>query len=138
MGLYVKIGWKMAEQDPKVWNSDWWRHIELLFHFEVLKKVTSTIIFLWIDVFKSKVSKDLDENWLDYRSFVTGVHLEFLRHFKVLFLKIHTFFFLWSRLPTNVIRSTLNLIAHEMTIALPLFNKFWTVQSNYWPQKCQQ
>jgi hypothetical protein len=48
-------------------------------------------IFLWIDVFKSKVLNDLDENWLNYGTFVSGGHLEFLRHFEVQFLKIHIF-----------------------------------------------
>jgi hypothetical protein len=53
---------------------------------------------------------------------VFGGHLEFLRHFEVLFLKIRVFFFygVQSTLPKYVIRSTINLIAHEMTIALPL------------------
>jgi hypothetical protein len=30
-----------VQQDPKVQNSGWWRHLELLFHFKVLKKFTS-------------------------------------------------------------------------------------------------
>jgi hypothetical protein len=30
------------------------------------KKITSTIFFLWIDVSKSKVSNDFDENLLNY------------------------------------------------------------------------
>jgi hypothetical protein len=38
MGLYVKIGWEMAVQDPKVQNKGWWRHFELLLHFEISKK----------------------------------------------------------------------------------------------------
>jgi hypothetical protein len=63
MGLHVNIGLEMAVQEPKVCVSGvWWRHLELLRHFEVLKKVTSTIFFLWMDVSKSKVSNDLDEN----------------------------------------------------------------------------
>jgi hypothetical protein len=59
---------------------------------------------------------------------VSGGHLEFLRQFEVLFLKIHTF--LWSRLPKYVIRSNLNLIAHEMTIDLPI-NVSFTKQSYF-------
>jgi hypothetical protein len=87
----------------------------ILIYSSILKywiQVTSTIFFLWIDVFKYKVSNDLDENWLNYGTFVSGGHLEFLRHFEVLFLKIHIFFFLWSRLPKYVIRSTRKLRAH--------------------------
>jgi hypothetical protein len=34
---------------------------------------------------------DLDENLLNYRTFVSGGHLEFIRHFEFLFLKIHIF-----------------------------------------------
>jgi hypothetical protein len=47
------------------------------------KKVTATIFFLWIDVYKSKVSNDLDENWLNYGTFVSGGHLDFIRHFQL-------------------------------------------------------
>jgi hypothetical protein len=57
------------------------------------KKVTSTIFFLWIDVSKSKVSNDLDENCLRYGKFVSGGHLEFICHFELLFLKIYNIFF---------------------------------------------
>jgi hypothetical protein len=71
--------------------------------------------------------QSLDENLLNF-------HLEFLRHFEVLFLKIHNFFVLWSRLLTYVIyviRSTLNLIAHETTIAssptIELFDFWWSI-----------
>jgi hypothetical protein len=55
------------------------------------KKVTSKI-FLWIDVFKSKVSNDFDENQLNYGTFMSG-HLEFLPHFELLSLKMHIFSF---------------------------------------------
>jgi hypothetical protein len=64
---------------------------------------------------------DLDENLLNYGTFVFGCHLECLRHFEVLVLKIDNINFLWSRLLKLVIRSTLNLIAQEMTIELPLY-----------------
>jgi hypothetical protein len=43
---------------------------------------------------------------------IRGGHLEFLRHFEVLVLN---FINVWSRLPKYVIKSTLNLIAYEMT-----------------------
>jgi hypothetical protein len=56
----------MAVLEPKVWNSGWWRHLELIRHSEVLKSYFYNI-FLWIDVIKPKVSNDLDENWLNYR-----------------------------------------------------------------------
>jgi hypothetical protein len=36
--------------------------LELLLHFEVLKKSYLYNIFFYIDVLKSKVSNDLDEN----------------------------------------------------------------------------
>jgi hypothetical protein len=36
-----------------------------------------------------KISNDLDENWLNYGTFVSGGNLEFLCHFELLFLKIH-------------------------------------------------
>jgi hypothetical protein len=52
--------------------------------------------FLWIDVFKFKVFNDLDENWLNYVTFVCGGHFEFLYHFEVIFLKTQFFLFLWS------------------------------------------
>jgi hypothetical protein len=79
------------------------------------KKLLRRYFFIWIDVFKSKVSNDFDENWLNYGTFVSGGYLEFLRHFEVSFLKIHIFFFflcLESRPTKYVIRSTLKLIAH--------------------------
>jgi hypothetical protein len=81
----------------------------ILNFFSILKfwkKVSSTIFFLWIDIFKTKVSNDLQENWLNYGVFVSGGHLECLRHFDVLILKIHIFFFLWYRLPKYIVRST--------------------------------
>jgi hypothetical protein len=56
-----------------------------------------------INVFKSKVSNDLDKNLLNYGTFVSGSHLEFHRHFEVLFLKIPILFFLWYILPKYVI-----------------------------------
>jgi hypothetical protein len=49
--------------------------------------------------------KDVDENLLNYGTFVSGGHLEFFRHFS----KIHNISFLWSR---YVIKLTLKLIAH--------------------------
>jgi hypothetical protein len=36
------------------------------------KKATSAIFFLWIVVFKSQVSNDLGENWLNYGTFMSG------------------------------------------------------------------
>jgi IS1 family transposase len=47
------------------------------------KKNTSTIYFLWIIVSKSKISIDLEENWLNYETFVSGGHVEFVHHFVV-------------------------------------------------------
>jgi hypothetical protein len=37
MGLKIKIASEMAELNPKVENSGYWRHLQLLRHFEVLK-----------------------------------------------------------------------------------------------------
>jgi hypothetical protein len=94
-GFKGSSGWEMTVQKLKVLNSSWWRHSKLLRIFEILKKITSTI-FLWIYVFKYQVSNDLDENWLNYGTFVSGGHLEFLHHFGVLFLRIHKFTFFGS------------------------------------------
>jgi hypothetical protein len=87
------------------------------------KKDTPTIFFLWNVVFKSKISNGLDATWLNY---------------EVQFLKIHILFFLWSRLPKYVIRSTLNLKAHEMTIAFPLFpiSSMGTISFEHLPNLC--
>jgi hypothetical protein len=60
-----------------------------------------------------KYKTEAGNSILNYATFVPD------GHFEVLFLKIHNISFLWSRLPKHV-RSTLNLIAHEMTLALPL------------------
>jgi hypothetical protein len=56
-------------------------------------KVTFTIFFLWIDVFKSKVSNDLNKNWLNYGTYMSGGHLEFSRDLEVL-SKFIIFFFM--------------------------------------------
>jgi hypothetical protein len=102
MGSYFKIGWEIAVQDPK----SCWRHLELLPHFEVLKKKSFYNIFFMDWWFKIQSFKwlrwKLTELWniCVWRPF--WISLSF-----------------W-RLPKCVIRSTLNLIAHEMTIALPL------------------
>jgi hypothetical protein len=59
MGLYVKIGWKLAVQDTKVKKTLVGGAI--LNYSSILKyrkKVTSTIIFLFIDVFKSNILND--------------------------------------------------------------------------------
>jgi hypothetical protein len=46
MGLYDKIGEEIAVQDPKVKNSGWWHHLELLLHFDVLEETYFYNIFI--------------------------------------------------------------------------------------------
>jgi hypothetical protein len=70
------------------------------FIYEVLRKSYLYKFFLGIDIFKSKVSYDLDDNWLNYGTFVSSGHLEFLRHFQNSY-----FFFLWSKI-TKLCHST--------------------------------
>jgi hypothetical protein len=91
----------------------------ILNYSSILKKSYFYNIFFWIDVFKSKVSYDLDDNWLNYGTFVSNGHLEFLRHFQNSY-----FFFLWSRLPKYFIKPTRNssflqLLFHYYKLALP-------------------
>jgi hypothetical protein len=103
MGVYVKIDWEMAcktQKDKTVVG-------------DAILNYSYNTFFLWIHVIKSKVSNDLDENWLSYGTFVSGGHLEFFRILK------------YTKILKYVIRSTLNLIAHKMmTIALSLK---WTI-----------
>jgi hypothetical protein len=96
--------WVFMLKSVEKWLCKTWKykivvggHLELLLHYEVMKKSYFYHIFLWIVVFKSKVSNDFDENLLNNETSVSGGHLEFLRHFQVLFLKIHILFFIWSR-----------------------------------------
>jgi hypothetical protein len=82
------------------------------------KKVTSTIIFLWIDVFKWFRWKltDLWNICVWRPPWISPPFWSAISQNSIYFL-------LWSRLPKYVIRSTLNLLVHEMTIALSLLIK---------------
>jgi hypothetical protein len=94
------------------------------------KKVTSTIFFMnWC--FQIQSLKDLDENWLNFGTFVPGGHLEFLRHFELIFLKIYNVSFLWSRLSKYVIGSTLKLIAHGTVFFLQLSSHYCLEDNPY-------
>jgi hypothetical protein len=95
MGLYVEFSWEMAVWEPKEKNSGWWRHLHLIRHFEVLKnKFCYDIFFIELSIFKSKVSIDLQSNWLSYEKFMLSDHLDFLRHFVFFYSNLFFLFFL--------------------------------------------
>jgi hypothetical protein len=109
MGLYVKIGWQNGCERPesiKQWLVAPSCITPAFISFE--KSYLYNIFFInWC--LQIQVSNNLDE-FLNFSVILKCYYSKFI-------------FFLWSRLPKYVNRSTLNLIAHEMTIALPLINK---------------
>jgi hypothetical protein len=73
---------------PSYLRGGWWRHLELLLHFEVLKNSYISLYLFYKLLFSKSKSNDLDGNWLNYGTFESGGHLKFLRHFVLLIFKI--------------------------------------------------
>jgi hypothetical protein len=109
MGLYVKIGCARPKSIKQWLLAPYWI-THPFWSFE--KKLLIILLF----------SNDLDEDWINYGTFVS-VGLYAILNFSVVlmcyFSKFIFFYFSRSRLPKYVIRSTLNIM-HEMLIALPL------------------
>jgi hypothetical protein len=88
-----------------------WRHLEILLHFEVLKKSYFYDILLYELMFSNPKFQMvwMKIDWIMERPCLAA----FLNFYAILKCYSYSyFFFLWSRLPKYVIRSTLKLISH--------------------------